>query len=151
MASDQLCGSECEEPRSDLKGDLADSRDVPLKLTLVLPSRDLGRRSPDVGGSRPLRAILTKIELDAIAFAQVVDALTVDGAGMEEHFLAGRISDEAEAFVCSQRLDRSCHRVGSTSQSNAVALRASADDFSRGTQAKDLVAGGGFEPPTFGL
>ena len=55
----------------------------------------------DVRRPRAFRARFVKIELDAIAFAQVVDALAVNRAGVEEHLFTGGISNKAEAFVDS--------------------------------------------------
>ena len=66
---------------------------------------------PDIRGPGSLGTGLTEIELDTIALAQIVDALTVDGAGVEEHFFPAGISNKAEPFVYSQRFNRSCHSV----------------------------------------
>ena len=59
----------------------------------------------------PFRAPVAQLELDAIALAQHVDALAVNGAGMKEHLFAGGISNKTESFVCSQCLDGSCHSL----------------------------------------
>ena len=45
----------------------------------------------DVRRARPFRAPVAKLELDAIALAQHVDALAVNGAGMKEHLFTGGI------------------------------------------------------------
>ena len=114
--------------------------------------------SADTRGSRPLRTGVAEIELDTVAFAEVVDALTEDGAGVEEHFLAGLITNKAESLVCTKSLDCSCH---SLARSYLRLNDHVAGDW-RATNEKKvaarrplveiaLVAGGGFEPPTFGL
>ena len=65
-----------------------------------------GRSSPEA-----LSSPVAQLELDAIALAQHVDALAVNGAGMKEHLFAGGISNKAESFVCSQCPDGSCHSL----------------------------------------
>ena len=60
----------------------------------------LCRGTPDVLGARPLRP-LADVELDAVAFTQIVETLAVDRALMEEVFLPGGVFDEPEAFVNS--------------------------------------------------
>ena len=51
-----------------------------------------------VVGARSLGSV-ADLELDAVAFAQVVDAFTVDRALVEEVVLTLRVLDEAEALV----------------------------------------------------
>ena len=76
------------------------------------PSRPpfLGGCAPNVFGSRPLRS-LTHIELDAVAFAQVVESFTNDGTLMEEVLLATLILDKPKSLVDSQCSDRSSQDV----------------------------------------
>lgn len=82
------------------------------RQTLDAP-RGLRGGSADARRSRPLRTGAPEIKLDTIAFAEVLDALTEDGAGVEEHFLAARASNKAEPLVCTESLDCSCHSFGS--------------------------------------
>ena len=60
-----------------------------------------GGGAPDVRRPRSLGPSLADVELHAVAFAQRVDAFAVDGAGMEEHFLAGTVANETESLVGS--------------------------------------------------
>ena len=79
--------------------------------TALHAARGLRGGSADARRSRALRTVAPEIELDTIAFAEVVDALTEDGAGVEEHFLAARVSNKAESLVCTESLDCSCHSL----------------------------------------
>src|SRR4029453_16435074 len=128
-----------------------------ISLRCGAPRRAGLRGGPaDTRGSRPLRTGVTEIELDTVAFAEVVDALAEDGAGVEEHFLAGLITNKAESLVCTKSLDCSCH---SLARSYLRLNDHVAGDWRAKNEKKvaarrplveiALVAGGGFEPPTF--
>ena len=64
------------------------------------PSRplSLGGCAPNVLRSRPLRS-LAHVELDAVAFAQVVESFTNDGTLMEKVLLAALILDKPKSLV----------------------------------------------------
>ena len=66
---------------------------------LIIRDSRLGGGAPDVLRAVTLRARLAEVELDAISLAEIFDALTLNGAGVEEHFLASGISNKAEALV----------------------------------------------------
>src|SRR5918993_694271 len=68
----------------------------------------LCRRAPNVFGAGTLRP-LTDIELDAVALSKILEPLAIDGALMEEVFLARVVLDEPEALVHSQRANFSGH------------------------------------------
>src|SRR5688572_13177460 len=103
--------------------------------------RQLGSGPADVRRPRPFRTPVAKLELDAVTLAQHVDALAVNGGGMKEHLFAGLISNKAESFVRSQCLDGSCHWFRFSLEAAGIGR----------LFVQFLVAGGGFEPPTFGL
>ena len=71
------------------------------KSTDVRGAAGLGRGPADVRRPGPFRATVAKLELDAVALAQHLDALAVNGAGMKKYLFAGGISNKAEPFVCS--------------------------------------------------
>ena len=75
---------------------------VPIALRCAVVR--LCRRPTHVGCPRAFRPGLAEIELDAIALAQVVDALSVDGDGMKKYLLTAGIANKAEAFVCPELL-----------------------------------------------
>jgi hypothetical protein len=58
----------------------------------------LGGRAPDVLGPRPFWT-LADLEFNAVAFAQILDSLSIDRALVKEVFLAASVFDESEAFV----------------------------------------------------
>jgi len=60
--------------------------------------KSLGGRAPDVLGPRPFRS-LPDVEFHAVAFAQVLDPLTIDGALVKEELLSSGVLDESEPFV----------------------------------------------------
>ena len=68
----------------------------------------LGGGASDVLGARPLGS-LADVELDTVAFAQILEPLAVDGTPMEEVFLPGIVLDEPEPFIDSQRTNLSRH------------------------------------------
>src|SRR5688572_8882101 len=68
----------------------------------------LGGGAAHVLGAGPFRS-LSDIELDAVAFAQILEPLTVDGALVEEVLLPRVVLDESESLIDSQRTNFSCH------------------------------------------
>src|SRR3954470_16073679 len=62
-------------------------------------TRCLGGRPPDVGGARTFWTGLADLELDAVALAQLVNSLTVDGALVKEELVALRVLDESEPLL----------------------------------------------------
>jgi hypothetical protein len=58
----------------------------------------LGRRASHVLGPRSLRS-LPDVEFDAVPLAQIVEALAIHGALVEEVFLPRLVLDESESFV----------------------------------------------------
>jgi hypothetical protein len=96
--SPDKCGSAGQLSCVDVLSDRAGNR-VFTRHQRKLPV--LRRGPPDIRGPGSLGTGLAEIELDTIALAQVVDALTVDGAGMEEHLFPSGISNKAESFICS--------------------------------------------------
>src|SRR6476620_3549906 len=70
----------------------------------------LCRRPADVLGAGSFRTV-GDVEFDAVPLTQIVDALAVDGALVEEIFLASSAFDKPEALFCTQCLNRSGHVV----------------------------------------
>lgn len=68
----------------------------------------LGRRAPDVLSARTFGPF-AKIEFHAVALAQIVEALALYGALVEEVFLPRLVLDEPEPLFQSYRANRSCH------------------------------------------
>ena len=60
----------------------------------------LGRCTPDVLGSRTLRAF-ADVEFDAVALAKIFDSLPIDCTLVEEVLLAALGPNESEALVGS--------------------------------------------------
>src|SRR5688572_14968997 len=69
----------------------------------------LGRGAADVLGSRPLRPF-ADVELDAITFPQIVDALAVNGTLVEEVVIPTIVLDESKTLVDPQRSNLSRHK-----------------------------------------
>src|SRR5688572_5692627 len=86
-----------------------------LCFTQQLPGlhRRLRGGAPNVLGSRSLGPF-ADVELDAVALTQIVDALTVDGALVEEIVLSGVVLDESKPLIYPQRSNLACrHRLAS--------------------------------------
>jgi hypothetical protein len=99
-----------EKAAGGLRGRIEDGKYVQSRC-----GADVGLcgRPTDIRCPRSFRPGLAEFELDTIPFAQVVDTLSVDGAGVKEHLFARGISNKAKSLVCSERLDRACHPVTS--------------------------------------
>src|SRR4051812_19964510 len=72
-------------------------------------SARLGRCWPDVLGAGAFGS-LADVELGAVALVQILKTGPLDGALVEEVFLACRVLNEPEPFIASYCLDSSCHR-----------------------------------------
>src|SRR5947208_7385031 len=70
-------------------------------------------RTPDVFSSRALWSGFAERIFHAVALAQHVNALAVDGALVKEILVAPFALDEPEPFFRSQRFDCSCHSSSS--------------------------------------
>ena len=79
-----------------------------LDVSDAASARRLSPRDADVFRAWAFRA-LADIELDGLAFAQIVEADALHAALMEEILLPLRVRNEPEAFVCDF-LDRASHR-----------------------------------------